>query len=571
MNKISFYFIITILINNCYVSIAQNSHVNTPGDSLKLKTYEVLKNKFYENQSNSNLARLYAKTYLEKAKRDTDTIKIADGFYFFGLIDEYAIAHQYTDSIIDITKHLVHEKYPGFAYKLKGNLFFMEGNYREAFNQYVIASEFAKKRRDKLEYAILKFNIGLLKNQLGERVEALDFFKDYMNYISEKELVEKRRDLYIKGIYALSESYTYNLKLDSAEKYIKKGVVETLKTKDTLMYNLFVLQSGINYFFQDKYQIAIDSLEKAEKRIRSFAGDDKIGLAICNYYIGKSFFIQNNTDQGVYYLKRTDTLLNEANTITPELIDTYNVLIAHYKNEKDDKNQLKYINSLLKFDSILKYNYKSLSNKIIRNYESKELLDQKNQLIDKLEENTFFSKKLITVFIAVILILVTIVFFVIRKNWIYKKRFQHIIDQTKNNIEESKEENLKIATKNTNLPEELVKEVLERLERFEQSKKFLKGKYTLNSLAKELNTNSSYLSKIINETKKINFANYLNDLKIKEAIDRLTNEKKFRAYTIKTIANEVGFNTAQSFSLAFYKKTGIYPSYFIKQIENQKK
>ena len=37
------------------------------------------------------------------------------------------------------------------------------------------------------------------------------------------------------------------------------------------------------------------------------------------------------------------------------------------------------------------------------------------------------------------------------------------------------------------------------------------------------------------------------------------------------IAQEVGFNNSESFSKAFYKKTGIYPSYFIKQLEKENK
>ena len=61
------------------------------------------------------------------------------------------------------------------------------------------------------------------------------------------------------------------------------------------------------------------------------------------------------------------------------------------------------------------------------------------------------------------------------------------------------------------IPEHIVKDILEKLENFEKSYQFTKKKYTLNSLAKELNTNSSYLSKVINETKEIGFAHYLNN------------------------------------------------------------
>jgi AraC-like DNA-binding protein len=67
----------------------------------------------------------------------------------------------------------------------------------------------------------------------------------------------------------------------------------------------------------------------------------------------------------------------------------------------------------------------------------------------------------------------------------------------------------------------------------------------------------------------MNFANYMNEIRIDYAIVQLKENKLFRSYTIKAIAIESGFNNAQSFSIAFHKKTGIHPSYFLKQLENQ--
>jgi AraC-like DNA-binding protein len=125
-----------------------------------------------------------------------------------------------------------------------------------------------------------------------------------------------------------------------------------------------------------------------------------------------------------------------------------------------------------------------------------------------------------------------------------------------------KKEEIKI-----NIPENVIKSIIKKLTNFETSNKFIKKKYTLNTLAKEFNTNSSYLSSIINSTKDANFSSYLNNLRIDYAIDKLKKDKKFRIYTIKAIAEEVGFNTSQSFTNAFYKKTRLYPSFFIAKIK----
>ena len=120
------------------------------------------------------------------------------------------------------------------------------------------------------------------------------------------------------------------------------------------------------------------------------------------------------------------------------------------------------------------------------------------------------------------------------------------------------------------MPKEIVDGILVKLQKFEDTHRFTKKNYTQTKLAKELDTNSTYLSKIINMTKGMNFANYMNELRIDYAIMRLKEDKVFRSYTIKAIAMDVGFNNAQSFSIAFHKKTGINPSYFLKQLENQK-
>jgi len=67
-----------------------------------------------------------------------------------------------------------------------------------------------------------------------------------------------------------------------------------------------------------------------------------------------------------------------------------------------------------------------------------------------------------------------------------------------------------------------------------------------------------------------NFSSYLSDLRVDYAIDRIKNNSQFRLYSIKAIAEETGFKNTESFSKAFHKKTGIYPSYFIKNIGTER-
>lgn len=117
---------------------------------------------------------------------------------------------------------------------------------------------------------------------------------------------------------------------------------------------------------------------------------------------------------------------------------------------------------------------------------------------------------------------------------------------------------------------EIINSILLALDEFENSNGFLSHDVTLNSLSKAFNTNSNYLSKIINFYKKQNFSSYISDLRIEYCIEQLKTNKIFRKYSIKAISFELGYNNAESFSKDFYKKTGIYPSYFIRKFENKK-
>ena len=86
-------------------------------------------------------------------------------------------------------------------------------------------------------------------------------------------------------------------------------------------------------------------------------------------------------------------------------------------------------------------------------------------------------------------------------------------------------------------------------------------------MSKKVGTNSKYLSKIINKYKEKTFSNYINDLRIEYAINKLYSDKQFRKYSIEAIADDLGFKSSRSFFGVFQKKTGISPSYFILELE----
>ncbi len=545
------------------ISIGQN----LSSKKTSTKSYEALKESI-EAENDDLLKEVNINLLLNKAKNEDNYIEMAEAYkYRCFIYFPDSLCLKYADSIILLTKDLKNFNYPALGYNIKGATLFEYGDSKNALDQYLYGIKYAKENKNYQLLSTLKFNVGLLKNYIGERKEAQEIFKKYLNNI--ESIKNDFSDNYAKGLYALADSYIYSQKQDSAEIFVKKGIAYSLKKQDSIHYSYFVLASGINSYFNGNYLRSIDSLNKS-KVLLIANQNEEFRIALSHYYKGKSLYELNKNKNAILQFKKVDSILNKNNDVTTELLDSYNYLIDDAKRNNRLDLQVKYINSLIKFDSINDKNYKYVKNKLFKDYERTELLSERKELIGKLTKNEKLSNNRIQLLLLIVLFLFLTSAFIIRRNLIYRRRFKSVLETSENKEAILKEKTKMYDSKFDDLPKEISKEIIFALGKFEKSQNFIKKHYTLPSLAKELNTNSSYLSKVVNATKNMNFSNYLNSLKIDYAIERLSNDKKFRSYTIKAISEECGFNTPQSFSVAFNKKTGLFPSYFIKQLNKEK-
>ncbi|WP_378172799.1 helix-turn-helix domain-containing protein [Aquimarina sp. SS2-1] len=507
---------------------------------------------------------------LDLAIRKSDTLNIANAYFILSNL-EPTKKNAYSDSIIAFTQNKNYFRYPSGGYLEKGNINFEKGDYTEALGFYVKASEAAKKNGNDRLHLSAKFNIGLLKNMSGDHEGAQTIFAEYVKFLEENPTFINRYN-YNPGLFALADSYIHTKNIEQAEITIDKGITATLKTRDSTIYSYILVTSGIHQYLLKNYQKAIDSLQKGKRLIQQFDSLET-RLATCDYYIGRSYKVLGDQEKSLYHFQKTDTILRKTKDVIPEIINVYDYLRAYAKSQNNYELQLEYINTQLELDSIRHANQVYLTRNITKKYDAAELKSEKERLLKQFEKDTFLKDNTINFLIILSVILVLVVVYSLRKNYLNKIRFQKLLEQqkrpkTKEPDQIKTVDNTLAKKEDVDIPEEVIESVLQKLQEFENKNQFAKKHYTLNSLAKELNTNSAYLSKIINVYKNVNFANYLNNLRIDFAVDQLSTNKSLRSYTIQAIAEEVGFKNAQSFSSAFHKKTGIYPSYFIKHINN---
>jgi YesN/AraC family two-component response regulator len=121
-----------------------------------------------------------------------------------------------------------------------------------------------------------------------------------------------------------------------------------------------------------------------------------------------------------------------------------------------------------------------------------------------------------------------------------------------------------------NIPKETEEALIKKLNQFENSKQFTKQDMSLAMLASQFETNTKYLSEIINNYKNKNFNSYINELRINYITEKLKNNRTYLQYKISYLAEESGFSSHSSFATVFKTVTGIPPTVFIELLRNKK-
>ena len=98
----------------------------------------------------------------------------------------------------------------------------------------------------------------------------------------------------------------------------------------------------------------------------------------------------------------------------------------------------------------------------------------------------------------------------------------------------------------------------------ELPEEFCRPDFSIDRLAQLVNSNQRYVSEAINDGYGKNFRTFLNEYRIKEAMQRLADVEHYGGYTIKAISESVGYKSQANFITVFTKLTGMKPSMYQK-------
>ncbi|MGJ8743739.1 helix-turn-helix domain-containing protein [Polaribacter sp.] len=409
-----------------------------------------------------------------------------------------------------------------------------------------------------------QINTALIKNLLGYQKEARKIlFKTLNSYYLKNLTIDKEHDLYSKilnqtSIYnIIGESYLkssenyFSKHLDSASFYLKKAfeLAKTFNPPHQNSETLYQLREAEVLIARNKIKEALTLIQKFDTNAKEYKTAQNIYFlkTICFYNL-------NLNDSTLYFGNKFLDYQNKSPKTKKSISVIYDILANQYHKNKQ-------IDSAFKYSELTLLALKDLHKNKNEVHKSNHLYDFGNaEKLNKAVQKKYKSTKMIFIIAVVIVFMFAafILFFFYKKSKKNTLKFHKINNQPK--------EILTTQKTTYNLDKALELELLKGLESLENSTEYLATSFNINALAKQLHTNTSYLSYTINKSKNKSFKQYITDLRIEYLLKKLQEDKNYRKYTIKYLAEEIGYTNASAFTRAFKKHKGVTPSEYIKSL-----
>lgn len=444
------------------------------------------------------------------------------------------------------------------------------------------------KEAEKLSLELKDYKI--LFTVYSTKATLYDYLGLYNESIKQYELALKYADMiedpdrkhYERGFIFYNLAATYqDISLEKSGEYLEKAINEIEKVKDNSVEvtldkkkdMLVSINMNLGIFYknsenpQRNIQLAesyfTEALKDAENESYTIRNDTKIDLfdALMGLYN-----VKEEHDKAILYGEKM-LELERAYSMPYNRRSAYMLLAKSYLATGNNETSQKYLKLYTKLnDSIFLAERKAVEKPI-------------NEIISK-NEKSYSEKLRITVLAAGILILIFIVAGLVfwnKRRKVLHKRYEALINDLKTGVSEpvsiepdtedfETTENYEVKSTIT-IPDETVKTLLRKLEKFEKSKLYLQQDISKVWLANHINTNTKYLSDIIKTYRNKSFTNYINGLKINYVLNKLVTDPLYRQYKITYLAEECGYASRQVFLSAFKKETGFTPSYFIENLK----
>ncbi|WP_298542120.1 tetratricopeptide repeat protein [uncultured Aquimarina sp.] len=533
-------------------------------DSLRYKTAEELVElikKTYPEETG-----IYEKALLTNRYSDGN---LAEKYYDIGLFFYYKAAHpkslQYLDKTIQIAKAKNQLKELGKAYSLKGNMYLLEGDNQQALDSYYAAIDIANMIGDIDREMIAKSGLIVVLARMNQLDKAIEISDHMLKTIHRTSFVNSEN--HVRVYTTINDVYLAKEMYDEVLYYADKGIEisERIDFKIGLL-DLYI-KKGMVFYYQKNYPKALEYLIKSEEILSTEEVESKFYPTVnTNYFMASCYYQQKKYDQAITYARKSIDVIKESDKNKAPVIQLHLLLANCYRAKKEYEQALFWNDEYVRLNKYYQINKDKTVNKIYKK-EARELESQIGVLQDEMIKESRNKYVTSSVLIIICILLIGMVGVYLKKQQKSKNTFVQLVEKIEQLEAKETMKSGKMLVKELNIDDQKVNSILQKLERLEEQEYFLKSDCNLRGMAKKVKSNATYLSKIISTYKMKNFNEYINDLRIEYVLKRLKKDKKFRSFSITSIATEIGYKSDNSFTKHFRARTGLNPSYYIKNIE----
>lgn len=406
--------------------------------------------------------------------------------------------------------------------------------------------------------ANLIFNIGLLYQELQLSKQADELIKSIENSITTSNNFSLNVSFLL--YQAQNEKFSKKEQLNFLNK-AKQLLNSKSKNPNSILQKKYQFALAEYFFKQKQYDTAIIHLQKlnrfssSQKDIYDFLSVNKLA---------EIALIQNNAETAKELLELN---INEKKFGEKIFTENYKLLSQIYFKE----------NNLEKFAL---YQQKYVSTLESQNKDLQEARVNAVNFYGAIKDNISNTERTnlqVKFFLFCIpLLLIILLLFLHYFKTIRRNKKMVLVLENKKEIEKAiNDTEQRVAKENVapvySISEKTEQAILDKLENFEKSLLFTDSSLTMQALAIKLNTNTKYLSDVINNKKNKNFKTYLNELRIGYITEKLKSNPAYLNYKTSYLAKESGFTSRSSFTVIFKNIVGVPPSVFIEKLRDEKK